>query len=97
MQDETPNGDADSLIMMPNSAAYVVGYTVYIMDISELCAYACGTNVSTNRKASTETRTYHGLYIRMRNGIKFVKFELMLRSNVDICSFVFGTIAVLWC
>lgn len=98
MQEGTPNCDADSLNMMiPNSTAHIIGCTIYVMDISELWAYACGGMVSINRKPSTERGTYHRLYIRMRNGIKFVEFKLVLRSNVDICSFVLGTIAVLWC
>ena len=52
MQDGTPSCNADSLMMMiPDSAAYVVGYTIYIMDMSELWAYACGEFVSFNGKA----------------------------------------------
>ena len=99
MQDGTPKCDADSLMtmMMPNSAVDAVGYTIYIMDISELWAYACGENVSIDRELSTATRTYHGLYVRMWNGVKFVELKLVLWSNVYICSFVLGTVAVLWC
>lgn len=41
MQDGTPSCNANSLMMMTSDrAAYVVGYTIYIMDISELWAYA---------------------------------------------------------
>lgn len=97
MQDGTPNCDAESLMMISNSDAYFAGYSIYIMDISELWAYACDEVVSIYRKASIGRKTYHGLYIRMRNGIKLVEFELVLRSNVDICTFILGTIAVLWC
>lgn len=99
MQDGTPNCDADSLMMMKIShgAAYVLEHTIYIIDISELWAYACKASISSGRKASTGRRTYHGLYIRMRDGIKLVKLKLVLRSNIDICSFVLGTIAVLRC
>lgn len=39
-------------------------------------------------------RTYHGLDIRMRDSVKLVEVELELWTNVDIGTFVLGTVAV---
>ena len=49
MQDRAPKCNADSLMMtISNSAEYVVAYTIYVMDMSELWAYAFERLVSVN-------------------------------------------------
>ena len=41
-------------------------------------------------------RTCHWSYIWMRNGVELVEFELVFRADVNIRTFVTGTIAVPW-
>ena len=33
----------------------------------------------------------------MGHSIEFVEVELEIRADVDICAFVFGAVAILWC
>jgi hypothetical protein len=40
---------------------------------------------------------YHRLDIRMWYSVKLVKLQFVVMADVDICAFIFGTVAVLRC
>jgi hypothetical protein len=41
--------------------------------------------------------TYHRLDVRMGNGVELVVLQFECRADVDVCSLVFGRVAILGC
>ena len=40
--------------------------------------------------------TYHGFDVGMWNGVKFVEFELVVRTDVDVSTLVLSAITISW-
>lgn len=61
------------------------------MDIRELCAYAC---IELVKSRGVRCATHHWLDIGMWYCVKLVVLELKFRSDVDVGSLVFCSIAI---
>lgn len=42
-------------------------------------------------------KTDHWLDIRMRDSVEFVVVQFEVRADVDVCSLIFGRVAIFWC
>ena len=91
------DGSITTLQIQKVSNWIIFHYGLYIiMDMREFCAYAwLEWSVIIDRLSAG--LTYHRLDVGMRNSVKFVILQFIIRAYVDVCSFILGTIAVLGC